>query len=69
MNVNYQSTVEKQRQESYDKRQEERQKMLESMSEEERETFLEDEKKRVRDSLALMSSISSYLGDSPYSKL
>jgi hypothetical protein len=67
--VNYRRTVEKQRQESYDKRQKERQKMLESMSEEEREAFLEDEKKRVRDSLSLLGSISSYLGDNPYSKL
>lgn len=69
MKVNYRRTVEKQRQESYNKKQKERQKMLESMSEEEREAFLEDEKKRVRDSLSLLGSISSYLGDSPYSKL
>jgi hypothetical protein len=39
------------------------------MSPEEREAFIKKEKKDVADTLSLLGSISSYLGDSPYSKL
>ena len=69
MKVNYRRTVEKQREAEHQEWLRKRQEKLDAMTPEEREAFIKKEKKDVADTLSLMSSISSYLGDSPYSKL
>ena len=69
MKVNYRRTVEKQKELEHSEWLRKRQEKLDAMSPEEREAFLEKEKQDVRDTLSLMGSISSYLGDNPYSKL
>lgn len=69
MKVNYIRTVEKQRQEVWDKRQKEREEFLSKMSIEERETYLANESQRAKDALKILGMAQSMLGDSPYSKL
>ena len=69
MKVNYIRTVEKQRQEAWDKRQKEREEFLSKMSIEERETYLTNESQRARDALKILGMAQSMLSDSPYSKL
>lgn len=69
MKVNYRRTVEKQREAEHQEWLRKRQEKLGAMTSEEREVFLEKEKQDIRNTLSLMSSISSYLGDNPYSKL
>ena len=69
MKVNYVRTVEKQRQEAWDKKQKEREEFLSKMSTEERETYLTNESQRARDALKILGMAQSMLGDSPYSKL
>lgn len=69
MKVNYRRTVEKQRETEHQEWVRKRQEKLDAMTPEEREAFIKKEKKDVADTLSLMGSISSYLGDSPYSKL
>lgn len=69
MKVNYIRTVEKQRQEAWDKRQKEREEFLSKMSTEERETYLANESQRAIDALKILGMAQSMLGDSPYSKL
>lgn len=69
MKVNYRRTVEKQREAKHQEWLRKRQEKLDAMPPEEREAFIKKEKKDVADALSLMGSISSYLGDSPYSKL
>ena len=69
MRVNYRRTVEKQREAEHQEWLRKRQEKLDAMATEEREAFIKKEKKDVADALSLMGSISSYLGDSPYSKL
>lgn len=69
MKVNYRRTVEKQREAEHQEWLRKRQEKLDAMTPEEREAFIKKEKKDVADTLSLMGSISSYLGDNPYSKL
>ena len=69
MKVNWRRTVEKQRELEHSEWKRKRQEKLDAMTPEEREAFIKKEKKDVADTLSLMSSISSYLSDSPYSKL
>ena len=69
MKVNYRRTVEKIREETHQEYLRRRCEMLEAMTEEERERYLEDERKRVSEALSIMSMAQSYLGDNPYSKL
>ena len=69
MKVNWRRTVEKQRELEHSEWKRKRQEKLNAMNPEEREAFIKKEKKDVTDTLSLMSSISSYLGDNPYSKL
>lgn len=69
MKVNYRRTVEKQRQEAWDKRQKEREEFLSKMSPEERETYVADETQRARDALKMLGMAQAMLGDSPYSRL
>ena len=69
MKVNWRRTVEKQRELEHSEWKRKRQEKLDAMTPEERESFIKKEKKDVADTLSLMGSISSYLGDSPYSKL
>lgn len=69
MKVNWRRTVEKQREAEHQEWLRKRQEKLDAMTPEEREAFIKKEKKDVADTLSLMCSISSYLGDSPYSKL
>ena len=69
MKVNYRRTVEKQREAEHQEWLRKRQEKLDAMTPEEREAFIKKEKKDVEDTLSLMGSISSYLGDSPYSRL
>lgn len=69
MKVNWRRTVERQREEAHQEWLRKRQEKLDAMTPEEREAFIKKEKKDVADTLSLMSSISSYLGDNPYSKL
>ena len=69
MKVNWRRTVEKQREADHQEWLRKRQEKLDAMIPEEREAFIKKEKKDVADTLSLMGSISSYLGDSPYSKL
>ena len=69
MKVNWRRTVEKQREADHQEWLRKRQEKLDAMTPEERETFIKKEKKDVADTLSLMGSISSYLGDNPYSKL
>ena len=69
MKVNWRRTVKKQRELEYSEWKRKRQEKLDAMTPEEREAFIKKEKKDVADTLSLMGSISSYLGDSLYSKL
>ena len=69
MKVNWRRTVEKQRELEHSEWKRKRQEKLDAMTPEERETFIKKEKKDIADTLSLIGSISSYLGDSPYSKL
>lgn len=69
MKVDYRRTITKQREEEHKRKLKEREEMLSKMSDEEREKYLEDEHKRVRDALGIMSMAQSYLSDSPYYKL
>lgn len=69
MKVNWRRTVERQREEAHQKKLKEREDMLSKMSDEEREKYLEEEQKRIRDALSIMSMAQSYLSDNPYSKL
>ena len=69
MKVNWRRTVKKQRELEYSEWKRKRQEKLDAMTPEEREVFIKKEKKDVADTLSLVGSISSYLGDSPYSKL
>lgn len=69
MKVNWRRTVEKQREADHQERLRKRQEKLDAMTPEEREAFIKKEKKDVADALSLMGLMSSYLGDSPYSKL
>ena len=69
MKVNYKRAFERQREEEHQEWLRKRQEKLDAMTPEEREAFIKKEKKDVADTLSLMSSISSYLGDNPYSKL
>lgn len=69
MKVNWRRTVEKQREAERQEWLRKRQEKLDAMTSEEREAFIKKEKKDVVDALSLMGSISSYLGDSPYSRL
>lgn len=69
MKVNWKRTVEKQRELEHSEWKRKRQEKLDAMTPEEREAFIKKEKKDVADTLSLMGSISSYLGNSPYSKL
>ena len=69
MKVNWRRTVEKQRELEHSEWKRKRQEKLDAMTPEEREAFIKKEKKDVGDTLSLIGSISSYLGDSPYSKI
>ena len=69
MKVNWRRTVEKQRELEHSEWKRKRQEKLDTMTPEEREAFIKKEKKDVADTLSLIGSISSYLGDSPYSRL
>ena len=69
MKVNWRRTVKKQRELEYSEWKRKRQEKLDAMTPEEREAFIKKEKKDVADTLSLVGSISSYLGDNPYSKL
>ena len=69
MKVNWRRTVEKQRELEHSEWKRKRQEKLDAMTPEEREAFIKKEKKGVADTFSLISSISSYLGDSPYSKI
>ena len=69
MKVNYRRTIEKQRQKAYEEKQKERERMLDSMSYEEREKFLKEENKRVKHALMTMGFAQTMLSDNPYSKL
>ena len=69
MKVNWRRTVEKQRELEHLEWKRKRQEKLDAMTPEEGEAFIKKEKKDVADTLSLLGSISSYLGDSPYSKL
>ena len=69
MKVNWRRTVEKQRELEHSEWLRKRQKKLDAMTSEEREAFIKKEKKDVADTLSLIGSISSHLGDNPYSKL
>jgi hypothetical protein len=69
LKVNWRRTVEKQREADHQEWLRKRQEKLDAMTPEEREAFIKKEKKDVADTLSLMGSISSYLGDNPYSKL
>lgn len=69
MKVNYRRTVEKQRQEAWDKRQKEREEFLSKMSPEERELYILNEKKRAMDALKTLGMAQAMLGDNPYSRL
>ena len=69
MKVNWRRTIEKQRELEHSEWLRKRQEKLDAMTPEEREAFIKKEKKGVADTLSLMGSISSYLGDSPYSKI
>lgn len=69
MKVNWRRTVEKQREADHQEWLRKRQEKLDAMTPEEREAFIKKEKKDVADALSLMGLMSSYLGDSPYSKL
>lgn len=69
MKVNWRRAVEKQRELEHSEWLRKRQEKLDAMTPEEREAYIKKEKKDVADTLYLISSISSYLGDSPYSKL
>lgn len=69
MKVNWRRTVEKQREAEHQEWLRKRQEKLDAMTPEEREAFIKKEKKDVADALSLMGLMSSYLGDSPYSKL
>ena len=69
LKVNWRRTVEKQREADRQEWLRKRQEKLDAMTPEEREAFIKKEKKDVADTLSLVGSISSYLGDNPYSKL
>lgn len=69
MKVNWRRTVEKQREKIHQERLEERKRMLDSMSYEEREKYLADETQRARDALKMLGMAQAMLGDNPYSKL
>lgn len=69
MKVNYRRTISAQREKERQQKLKEREEMLSAMSDEKREKYLEDEHKRVRDALAIMSMAQSYFGNGPYSKL
>lgn len=69
MKVNWRRTAEKQRELEHSEWLRKRQEKLDAMTPEEREAFIKKEKKDVAHTLSLMGSISSYLGDSPYSKI
>lgn len=69
MRVNWRRTVEKQRELEHSEWKRKRQEKLDAMTPEDREAYIKKEKKDVADTLSLIGSISSYLGDSPYSKL
>ena len=69
MKVNWRRTVEKQRELEHSEWKRKRQEKLDAMTPEEREAFIKKEKKDVADTLSSLGSISSYLGDSPYSKI
>ena len=69
MKVNYRRTVEKQREEAWAKRQQEREEFLNKMSPEERELYILNEKKRVQETWETLGMIQSMIGDGPYSKL
>ena len=69
MKVNWRRTVEKQRELEHSEWKRKRQEKLNTMTPEEREAFIKKVNKDVADTLSLIDSISSYLGDNPYSKL
>ena len=69
MKVNYRRTISAQREKERQQKLKEREEMLSTMSDEEREKYLEDEHKRVRDALGIMSMAQSYFGNGPYFKL
>lgn len=69
MKVNYRRTVEKQREEAHQEWLRKRCELLEAMTEDEREEFLEDERRRVNEALSTMAMAQSFIKDSPYSKL
>ena len=69
MKVNWRRAVEKQRELEHSEWVRKRQEKLDAMTPEEKEAFIKKEKKDVADTLSLIGSISSYLGDSPYSRL
>ena len=62
-------TIEKQRELAHSEWKRKRQEKLDAMTHEEREAFIKKEKKDMADTFSLIGSISSHLGDSPYSKL
>ena len=69
MKVNYRRTISEQREREHQRKLKEREEMLSKMSDEEREKYLEDEQKRIRDALGIMAMAQSFIKDSPYSKL
>jgi mevalonate kinase len=69
MRVNYRRTFEKQREEAWEKRQQEREEFLTKMSPVEREVYLLNEKKRVEEAFQTMALAQSMLKDNPYSNL
>jgi hypothetical protein len=69
MQVNYRRTFEKQREEAWERRQKEREELLNKMSPLEREVYLLNEKKSVEEAFQTMALAQSMLKDNPYSKL
>ena len=69
MKVNYRRTISEQREREHQRKLKELEDVLSKMSDEEREKYLEDEQKRIRDALGIMSMAQSYFGNGPYSKL
>ena len=69
MKVNYRRTVEKQREAEHQEWLRKRCEMLETMTEEEREEFLEDERQRIKEAFSVISTVQNSLSDTPYSKL
>ena len=69
MKVNYRRTISEQREREHQRKLKEREEMLSKMSDEEREKYIEDEQKRIKDALGIMAMAQSFIKDSPYSKL